>query len=368
MKDKKEQVQLSQLVFSQNWEDPICDHKALNIKSGDVVMAITSGGCNVLGFLQFDPKTIHSIDINAAQSYLLELKIGAVNQLGFGAFQKLSGLMECQNRWDLYESFEEKLSDGAKKFWRSQKEIIEKGFLMNGRYDRFVKLSGKVLKILQGKKRINNLLERKSLEDQKKYYDRVWNTWQYRLIYKLLFNKHVLARKGLSADYFHFDDGSTSFAESFYNRAKNAFRDMPIYNNYFLSLYVSGRYANLQEVPEYLQKPYFESIKPRLNRIQIHTLEAQNWIDGMGDNSIDCFALSNICELMSESETERLFNSVLRTAKPGARVIFRNLMVPREVPQSLKENIVKNHTLTKQLQQTDRSFVYGKVAAYKVIK
>ncbi len=368
MKKTKNQVQLTKLVFSQNWEDPICDHTALKIKSNDVVMAITSGGCNVLGFLLFDPKEIHSIDINAAQSFLLELKSCAMEYLTFEEFLCFSGLKEYQNRLLLFEKFQSSLSLDAQHFWKKNQKVLKKGFLMNGKYDSFVKFAGKFLKIVQGKGRISGLFEDKSLKSQKKYYDKTWNTRGYKAIYKLLFNKHILARKGLSADYFHFDDGSSSFAESFYNRAKNAFREMPIKNNYFLSLYVRGKYANLEEVPEYMKEVPFNTIKPRLNRVHIHTIEAQNWIDTMEDNSIDCFALSNICELMSESETERLFRSVYRTARSGARLIFRNLMIPREVPSLLRDSIVKDQTLTTHLQKTDRSFVYGKVAAYKIAK
>ena len=43
----------------------------------------------------------------------------------------------------------------------------------------------------------------------------------------------MLARRGLVADYFHFDDGSKSFAESFYNRSKKAFRDIPVRGQLF---------------------------------------------------------------------------------------------------------------------------------------
>ena len=71
LKQKQAQVQLFKLVFTHNWEDPESDLSALRIKSNDVVQAITSGGCNVLGFLLHDPKEIYSVDINPAQSYLL---------------------------------------------------------------------------------------------------------------------------------------------------------------------------------------------------------------------------------------------------------------------------------------------------------
>ncbi len=368
MKKNKDQVQLSKLVFTQSWEDPECDHKALNIKANEVVVGITSGACNVLGFLQFDPDKIYSIDINAAQSCLLELKIAAIKTLGYEDFTRFSGLVECQNRLDLFEKVKSHLSEESISFWESKKSILENGFIMSGKYDRFVKFAGKFLKLIQGKARIDGLFKPKELKEQAVYYDNIWDTRQYKAIYKILFNKHILARKGLSSDYFHFDDGSSSFAESFYKRARNAFRNLPIKDNYFLSLYVSGRYANTEEVPDYLKREYYEVIKSRIDRIELFTSDAQGWIDTIDDNSIDCFALSNICELMSEDETIRLFNAVYRTAKPGARVIFRNLMIPREVPENLKERIVKNIDLSKYLQENDRSFVYGKVAAYTVEK
>ena len=368
MKKNKDQVQLSKLVFTQNWEDPNCDHRALQIRSGDTVVAVTSGGCNVLGFLRFDPETIFSLDINPAQSFLLELKIAAMRSLDFDDFRAFSGLTDSADRQQLFDHMRPYLSPGAIAYWKAHPNVIRNGFIMQGRYDRFVVLAGRILKLLQGGNRIKRLMEQKTLEQQQEFYDQVWNTPQYRAIYKLLFNKYVLGRKGLSADYFHFDDGSTSFAESFYRRARNAFRDLPIVGNYFLSLYVTGRYASPEEVPDYLKREYFEVIRSRLDRIRVLTTDAQGWLDSLSDFQIDCFALSNICELMSEGETERLFRAVHRVARPGARVIFRNLIIPREVPASLSGIIVKDEKLSGEMMASDRSFVYGKVAAYSIKK
>jgi len=55
-----------------------------------------------------------------------------------------------------------------------------------------------------------------------------------------------------------------------------------------------------------------------------------------------------------------------RTARTGARVIFRNLMTPRKVPETSTGKIVKDELLSKQIYVNDRSFVYGKVAAYDI--
>lgn len=363
-----EQVPLYKLVFTHNWEDPESDHAALRIHPGDTVMAITSGGCNILGFLLFDPAKIYCVDINPTQSYLLELKMAAMKELTFSEFISFTGLANHENRTALYERIKQHLSSDALKYWNDHQQLVREGIFMNGKYERFILKAGKFLKLLQGRKRVLQLFDKKSMEEQQKYFDENWNTLRFRYLFKILFNKRILAKRGLVANYFHFDDGSRSFAESFYNRSKKAFRNMPIEGNYFVALYLLGKYVDMNAVPAYLKEENYETIRSRLNRISIITSEAQHWIQKMHDESIDCFALSNICELMSERETNHLFEEVYRAGKKNARVIFRNLMVPREVPSYMGSLIVKDHELSRYIFMNDRSFVYGKVNAYNIRK
>ncbi|MEI7525200.1 MAG: DUF3419 family protein [Mariniphaga sp.] len=364
----KGQVQLSQLIFTCNWEDPESDYKALKIKAGDRMMTITSGGCNTLSFLLYDPSEIYTVDINASQSYLLELKIAAMRQLSYDEFIKFLGLKASNNRIQIYFRLQEGLSDGAKVFWNQNSNLINKGFLINGRYEKFVKLVGRIMSLIQGRQRVNQLFIGRDSEAQKVYYQQQWNTKRTRFMFDLFFNKYVLAKRGLKGDYFHFDDGSGSFSESFFNRYSKAIRDIPVKGNYFLHLYHKGHYKSLDEVPDYLKEPNFNTIKARLDRIKIVTEDAKIWLSAMPDNFINCFGLSNICELMDSSETLKFFTEVSRTACPEARICFRNLMIPREVPEILREKIVIDEKLSKSIFDNDRSFVYGKVAAYQVKK
>ncbi len=43
-------------------------------------------------------------------------------------------------------------------------------------------------------------------------------------------------------------------------------------------------------------------------------------------------------------------------------------MIPGEVPEDLRNKIVKDEALSKYIYDNDRSFVYGKVAAYRIEK
>ena len=171
MGKEKNQVALSKLVFTHNWEDPESDQAALKIKSGDTVFAITSGACNVLGFLLFDPEIIYSVDINTAQSCILELKIAAIKALDFEEFVAFSGLKKYSNRKALFEKIEPFLSLETKTVFSTEDKILKKGFFMNGRYERFIRKAGKFINILQGKNKVRQLFIEKSNMEQEYYFE-----------------------------------------------------------------------------------------------------------------------------------------------------------------------------------------------------
>lgn len=368
MAKKIDQVALSELVFTLNWEDPKSDLKALRIQPRSTIVSITSGGCNTIEFLLHGPDKIYAIDINPAQNFLMELKKAAFHKLNYREFACLMGLNDSEDPWLVYNKLKDGLSSPALNFWNANRPLIAGGILLKGRYEKFVSIAGKAINFIQGKRRVRGLFAEKSLEEQQRYYDEVFDTWRFKMIFRLLFNKQMLARRGLNADYFHFDDGSSSFAESFYQRARNAFRNIPIENNYFLALYLLGRYLKEDAVPEYLKEEHFDMLKARVHRIEAVTEDAKTWLQSMPDQSVDGFALSNICELKSEEDTAALFKEVARVGKEGAGVCFRNLMIPRGVPEPLKDIIQKDETLSQQIIKEDRSFVYGKVAAYTIRK
>ena len=369
MKEQIEgQVQLSKLIFTHNWEDPCIDERVLNIKDNDTIFTITSGGCNTLGFLRYNPGAIHCVDINPAQNYLMELKKSAFKELDFHELMDFFGLRKCDHRSDIYKKLRPLLTADAAAFWDQHIHLIRKGLIMNGRYERFVKMAGGILRLLQGNKKTKTFFTIQSVEEQKKFYTNRWDNKRWKWIFRTMLNKDRLAKKGLVADYFYFDDGSSSFSESFYKRATHVMTDLPAQSNYFISLYLLGHYLNETAVPEYLKVENFNSIKKNIDKIFPVSADSKYWLEQQKDNMFDAFALSNICELMNDKDTHKLFCEVIRTAKPGARIIFRNLMIPREVPEDLRGVIVKDDILSKEIQQSDRSFVYGKVAAYNVNK
>jgi S-adenosylmethionine-diacylglycerol 3-amino-3-carboxypropyl transferase len=367
-KNGKHQVELKGLVFTLSWEDPRSDREALKIQPTDVLLTIISGGCNTLSFLLDNPVKVFAVDINPSQSYILELKIAAMKKLHYAEFSEFLGLSPSKQRVEMYESLSHELTPDARTYWNNNLSVIGHGILGRGKYESFIAVFRKILNLMQGKKRIEGLFESKTLEQQQTYFDEVWNTRRWRAIFRVFFNKKILARRGLSAEYFHFDDGSASFADSFFRRSRRAMRDLPIKDNYFLSQYLLGRYLSDDDLPDYLRKKNFDLIRNRLDRITIITADAKQWLSEQSSDIIDCFSLSNICELMSLEDTAKTFTEVFRTARKEARMCFRNLMIPRTVPDNLKESIYRDTELSTRLLQSDRSFVYSRVDALFVKK
>jgi len=362
------QVQLSKLIFTHNWEDPAVDEKALTIKEGDTLFAITSGCCNALGFLRLKPAKIYCVDINQAQNHLMELKKAAFKQLDYEQMIAFLGLRPQNNRLKTFHALKEHMPAASVIFWEEHRSVVKKGVIMNGRYERFVKLAGWLIRRLQGGDKTKYFFTLKSLNAQKEFYDKRWNNGRWRWIFNTMFNKKRLAKKGLDADYFQFDEGTLSFSDSFQKRARHAMTELPIANNYFLSLYLLGHYNNEEQWPDYLQKKNFEVIKAHIDNIEAISEDAKFWMEKQPDNQFEAMALSNICELMDEGDTLKLFEEVLRVSKPEARLVFRNLMIPRDVPDELADKVVKDPELSEKLQYMDRSFVYSKVAGYTVRK
>lgn len=54
----------SGLVYPQIWEDPVVDMDALAIRREDHVVAIASGGCNVMSYICAQPARVTAVDLD----------------------------------------------------------------------------------------------------------------------------------------------------------------------------------------------------------------------------------------------------------------------------------------------------------------
>ena len=80
------------LVYAQIWEDPEIDMEAMALTPECHVVAIASGGCNILSYLTADPARITAVDLSQAHVALHRLKLMAALRLpSWEAFYRFCG-------------------------------------------------------------------------------------------------------------------------------------------------------------------------------------------------------------------------------------------------------------------------------------
>ena len=149
--------------------------------------------------------------------------------------------------------------------------------------------------------------------------------------------------------------------------AEHAITDLPVSSNYFLHQMLEGRYPVEQPdgVPPYLSERGAAEVMSARDRLELVDGSMTAHLRSRPERSVNAFALSNICEWMTQPEVDALFREVLRTAAPGARLVYRNFVGWTELP-AWCERIVPDEALGARLSREDRSLVQRRVVACHV--
>jgi S-adenosylmethionine-diacylglycerol 3-amino-3-carboxypropyl transferase len=367
MTQPKPKKVFADILYAQCWEDPGVDRIALNIGRDDVVFAITSGGCNVLTFLLDNPRKIISLDLNPRQNHLLELKICAFKTLSYEEMLEFIGVKTSDRRLDLYHRLQKSLSVQSRTFWDNHGDMIARGIMHCGRFERYMGLLRLCLRCTIGRSTIRHFFEDETPSLRKQLYQSRWQNWRWWILTRVLLSRTIMSLLFDKA-FFQYLDTSFSFGKHFAETAEYALTELPTKENYFLSYILLGNYLDEDHLPPYLRKENFEIIRSRVDRIEVVTDTCDHYFSAMPEASISKFYFTNIFEWMSPSAYEKLLQETIRVATDGAVMTYRNLLVTRERPQSLANNILSLPLLALALHQRDLSFIYKSFVVEQIQK
>jgi S-adenosylmethionine-diacylglycerol 3-amino-3-carboxypropyl transferase len=366
------------LVYNTCWEDPAVDRLALELRQDDTLLVITSAGCNVLDYALTGPRRIHAVDANPRQNALLELKLAGIRRLDHGDFFQAFGHgYHPQIREVYHDALRRDLSPFAQGFW--DKRI---GWFGNPRGSFYYHgLSGIVARAfrayLQMRPRlaagIGELFETRSLEEQRHLYDTrvgpmVWTpavnwTLSRQLTMSMLGVPHPQRKEVIEQH----AQGVAGFVRE---SLEYVLRQLPLWTNYFWSVYVRGRYTE-ECCPEYLKADNFARLKDGLaDSVRLHTSTVTEFLQD-SDESISKFVLLDHMDWMSSYYPDALaeeWRFILQRAAPDARVIFRSAhAAPRYLERlelgagygSLRDHLHFQPALAAELQQLDRVHTYA---------
>lgn len=359
------------LFFAQVREDPRLEIDALAPLAGANVVVVSSGGCTALSLLAAGAGHVTAVDLNAAQNHLVELKVAALRSLTMPEIMSFFGVARGtpERRIRTYKTIRRLLSERAAAFWDAHQDLLGRGALACGVSEQFISAVVKVVKLfIHGRRKIERLLALETLEEQREFFDREWNTRRWKLLFPTLLNRWTFNRTYDPAFFREVDN--PSFAAHFRRLLEHALCDVPVSSNYFLHQMLVGTYPNQVSdgVPPYLERTRREVLRTRLNCLDLVDGGYGEYLATLDDSSVDALALSNICEWLDQLGVERLFEQVLRVAKPGARFCFRNFVGHTEIPERFRGTIVEDPEGGRRAILRDRSCLQSRFVICRIVK
>jgi S-adenosylmethionine-diacylglycerol 3-amino-3-carboxypropyl transferase len=368
-------------VYPQIWEDPEVDVKGLKIDSGSRIMTIASGGCNVMNYLTEGPAKVCAIDLNPAHVSLTRLKIAAVQHLpDYESFFLFFGHANDKRNIENYDKYiAPNLDAFSRKYWEGQragfrgrrinyftKNLYQFGLL--GRTISFVHILAKIYGVDP-----REILTAKNMQEQKEIFDRTLGPLFEKKAVKWLCNLPV-SLYGLGIPPAQFDELSRAaggdMAALLKARLEKLACGFPIEDNYFAWQAFGRGYdkVNKKAIPRYLQPENYEKVKTCAERVEVHHTSITGFLQSQQPESFDCYVFLDAQDWMNARQLNELWSEVMRTASPGARVIFRTAAdespLPGALPKDMLGKWAYDEALCREMVATDRSSIYGGFHVY----
>ncbi|MCC5788888.1 MAG: DUF3419 family protein [Opitutales bacterium] len=348
----------AQIRYGQVWEDADILIEALRPPAGGTCLSIASAGDNALALLTTGVDHVHAIDLNPAQLHCLALRVAAFKTLEHDELLALIGSRPSDDRPALYRKCRGELDTEAKAFWDARPDSIRQGIGEAGKFERYFRLfRRRILPLIHSKARIDSLLSSRNPAGRRQFYDRTWNTWRWRLLFRLFFSRWVMGRLGRDPAFFDYVEGSV--ADRILARTEHALTELNPAENPYLQWILKG--THLTALPCYLRPENFNLIRERIDRIEWHLTSIEAFAQRLGSPKVDSFNLSDIFEYMSEANTQQLLQHLASVARPGARLAYWNMLVPRERPESLADQLIPCPSEAAALFQQDKAFFYSRL-------
>lgn len=350
-----EKVSFDFIRYANCWEDADILLKGLNPESGSKILSIGSAGDNSFSLLTTKPSIVVAIDVNKIQLYLIELKKISIQQLSYIDLLSFLGFRHSALREQTFNEFKKLLSDEARQYWEKNIEQIKKGIVSQGKFEHYFQLfSSKLLPWIHSQKRVEELLKHKSAEEQKIFYEKKWNTWRWRLLFKIFFSKYVMGKYGRDPEFLK--EVKVPVGEFIFKKAEDHLQSILSQNNFILRYNLTGSFGEL--LPHYLQPENYEKVKANLDKLKIKEGYAEEATKEYG--KFNYMNLSNIFEYMNNDLFCQTAKQLIDSTETKGRLAYWNLMVPRRISEVLPDKTEYQKELSIQLSGIDKGFFYSR--------
>ena len=344
-----------EIRYAQCWEDADVLLAALDPGPDDTCLSVASAGDNTLALAGCGAGRVIAVDLSDAQIACLELRIAAYRNLDYDEFLQFAGQSRCADRLALYRRCRDELPAQSADFWDANLRLIEGGFARAGKFERYLAtFRRRMLPLVQRREDIDRLLLAGSRSVRSELFSRRWDNWRWRLLCRFAFSPAMLGRFGRDRAFTRFADEPV--ASSLARRIPHALIELAPRNNPYLQWILTGRYRTA--LPWAWRRENYERIRANLDAIEIRCQSIEAVVADLEPGELTRCNLSNIFEYMSETGSEKLLQAITDVAAADCRILYWNLVVPRQRPQSLAHAIRPQRKLATTLHRKDKAFFY----------
>ncbi|WP_019903291.1 DUF3419 family protein [Methylobacterium sp. 77] len=372
----------SGLVYPQIWEDPVVDMAALRLQPDDHVVTIASGGCNALSYLTANPGRISAVDLNGAHVALGHLKLAALEHLpdhaGFFGFFGRPSRPENVTAYD--DIIRPHLDPASRAYWEARRldgrrriSAFETGFYRHGLLGRFIG-AGHWLARRYGCD-LGAVLKARDMEEQRAIFEAdLAPLFEKTFIRWLIRQPASLYGLGIPpAQYVALaGDEAGGMAAILRHRLERLACGFPIRSNYFAWQAFGRAYESAPDasLPPYLQAGHYDVLRQRAGRLSFRQQSMTEFLRASPASSVDAVILLDAQDWMTDADLTDLWTQITRTARPGARVIFRTAADERRLPGRVPDSILGAWDYaeeeSRRLGEEDRSSIYGAFHLYRL--
>ncbi|WP_373486458.1 DUF3419 family protein [Blastomonas sp.] len=366
------------LVYAQIWEDPVVDMEALAIQPDSRIITIASGGCNVLSYLVADPEAIIAVDLNTAHIALNKLKVAAAQHLpDYEHFHRFFAEADHVDNIAAYKSHvRPQLDETSRSYWEGRDLIgrrriggFKSGLYRRGLLGGFIGTAHLLAKLY--KVDLKKMLEAKTLEEQRAIFEQHLSpVFDKKFVRWLTDQPPALFGLGIPPAQFEALAGDEKMADVLRKRLEKLACDFEIQDNYFAWQAFGRGYGKAmnKSLPPYLQADNYSLIKARAGRVLVEHANFTERLQASADASLDRYILLDAQDWMNDQQLTQLWTEITRTARPGARVLFRTAAEPSLLPGRIPDALLARWDYRAQeslgFTARDRSSIYGGVHLY----
>lgn len=363
------------LVYAQIWEDPEIDLEAMALTPDCHIVAIASGGCNVLSYLTADPARITAVDLSQAHVALNRLKLAAAQRLpSWEAYYRFFGSADSSDNPRAYDQqIAPHLDAESRAYWegrslqqggRRRISIFARNVYRHGVLGRFIGVAHVAARAYGVN--FKGLLAARTLEEQRRFFETVLSPLFDKTVVRwATSNRLSLYGLGIPPAQYEALAGGRDMGSVLRDRVERLACGFSLADNYFAWQAFGRTYARDASgpLPPYLKQENFPAVSRGAGKVEVLNRSITDYLASCPAASRDRYVLLDAQDWMTDAQLNALWTEITRTARPGARVIFRTAAEPSLLPGRVAPELLDqwHYEADASLAFTarDRSAIYG---------